>query len=244
MKMSRISLLLLSAALMLPLAACQTTGNYNGAGNIDAALERAADNASSRGASKESLALMERIYMRDSANRDNALKYAMALRDAGRLNRAAMVLSPFAEGHKESDAEICLEYASIMTEMGDYPVAETHARQAILKNPESAQGYHVLGIALDAQGHNKQAEVAFRKALEMWEGDPTPVLNNLGLNLATQGFIDEAVDTLRKAASLAPERTEIERNLRIVSALQVQPPVSGSRLIPMPPRRKPERPAG
>lgn len=62
----------------------------------------------------------------------------------------------------------------------------------------------------------------------------------MGLNLAAQGFLDEAIETLRKALDTAPNRTEIERNLRIVSALQYQPPSDGARLVPKPPR-KPEK---
>ena len=61
----------------------------------------------------------------------------------------------------------------------------------------------------------------------------------MGLNLAAQGFLDEAIETLRKALDTAPNRMEIERNLRIISALQYQPPKEGTRLVPKPPR-KPE----
>lgn len=239
---ARILMLLATAALVLPLGACQTTTAAQARQDqVSAALGRAADQASSKGETAQSLTLLEHIYERDSGNAEAALKYAAALREAGRLNRAAMVLAPFAQGDK-GDSGINTEYAAIQAAMGDYLTAETHARQAILQNPDSAEAYHVLGIALDAQGQNKPAEEAFRKALEGWEGDPTPVLNNLGLNLASQGFIDEAIDTLRKAAALSPTRTEIERNLRIVSALQTQPPKDGWRLMPPVPKRKPEQP--
>ena len=85
---------------------------------------------------------------------------------------------------------------------------------------KSYTAYHMLGIALDAQGEHQPAEDAFRKGLEFWQGDPAPILNNLGLNLAAQGFLDEAAEVLRKALATSPNREEIERNLRIVSALR------------------------
>ncbi len=44
-------------------------------------------------------------------------------------------------------------------------------------------------------------------------------MNNLALNLATQGFIDEAIEVLERAKALSPDRIEIERNLRIIRTL-------------------------
>lgn len=224
MNMRRTSLLLLSAACLLPLAACQTTANSSAASTnqrVDTALTNAANEASAEGNNTESLAFLERLYKRDSSNVQSAVKYASALRDNGRLNRAAIVLAPFVEGeHAVKNADVYTEYASTQAAMGNYVDAEKYAREAVLLAPNSGQAYHVLGIALEAQGYHPQAEVAFRKALDNWQGDPVPVLNNLGLNLAAQGFIDEGIETLRKAAAAAPDRTDIERNLRIVSALQ------------------------
>lgn len=228
--------LLLCTAALLPLAACQTTSATTGGDKVGAALERAAGDASSAGNTAESLALLERAYKRDSGNQETAVKYAHALRSADRLNRAALVLTPFVEDGK-AGAGAHTEYAAVMAATGSYADAEIHARKAIEMVPENAQAYHVLGIALDAQGQHKPAEEAFRKGLEYWQGDPSPILNNLGLNLASQGFIDEAIDTLRKAAATAPGRADIERNLRIVTALQTQPPQSGFRLVPKPPRK-------
>lgn len=243
----RTGFLLLSASLVLPLAACQTTSGQTMAqersDKIGAALEQAAEQASGSGNTAESLALLERSYKRDSGNMGLATRYAHALRLAGRETRATLVLAPFVGEDGKGDAAAHAEYAASMAAMGTYDQAETHARQAVTAEPQNAQAYHILGIALDAQGHHKEAEEAFRKALEFWQGDPGPVLNNLGLNLATQGFLDEAVDTLRKAAATSPNRTEIERNLRIVSALQTQPPkASGLKLAPLP-ARKPDHAA-
>jgi len=82
---------------------------------------------------------------------------------------------------------------------------------------------------------HEEAERAFRKALDLWEGDPTSIMNNLALNLASQGHLDEAAEILQKARDVSPNRTEIERNLRIVTALQQ------SNGIPVPkPKKKPE----
>ncbi len=241
MKRPLLSLLLLTLPVTMALTGCQTTGQQTlqqeRSDKINAALDRAADEASSKGETKESLAFLESRYKRESKNPEAATKYAAALREAGRLNRADLILAPFATDEKApANSAVQTEYASIQAAMGSYPEAEAHARKAVEADPASGQAYHILGIVLDAQGYHPQAEVAFRKALDNWSGDPSPVMNNLGLNLASQGFLDEAIDTLRKAAAIAPNRTEIERNLRIVSALPVQLPRSGTRLVPKVPK--------
>lgn len=215
----KISFLLLTAASCMALSACQTTANQQAqirADKIDAAIERAAGEA---GAANGSLATLERAYKRDSNDPATATGYGRALREAGRLQRSVMVLAPFADdGKKFPDAKI--EFAATQAALGNYTDAEKYARTALESRPENGHAYHVLGVALDAQGLHQPAEAAFRNALDRWEGNPAPVLNNLGLNLASQGYIDEALDTLRRALATAPDRGEIERNLRIVSALQ------------------------
>jgi Flp pilus assembly protein TadD len=241
----RLPLLLLSAALVLPLAACQSTSEASQQARIDNAIASAASQASANGESGDSLPLLERLYKRDSGNQDNALKYATALQNSGRLNRADLVLSPFAVKKNQDNAGVLTEYAAIKTAMGDYPAGENYARRAVGIDGKNGQAWHVLGIALDAQQNHAQAEIAFRKAIENWSGNQATVLNDLGLNLASQGFVDDALDTLRKAQSLDPNRTEIERNIRIVTALQVahtstprrEPSTDG---VPIP-ERKPER---
>jgi len=69
------------------------------------------------------------------------------------------------------------------------------------------------------------------------------MLNNTGLNLAALGFLDEALDALRKAKTTASNKEEIERNIRIVSALQYQPPARNMPKAPSVPSPKPDRSA-
>jgi Flp pilus assembly protein TadD len=227
------------------LAGCQTTapGHVDRETKIDAVMAQAAVAAQSHGQTEQNLVILEQLYKRNSSDPQAAMKYAHALRQAGYHNRAALVLGPFARSDKLDNAALAVEYASIQAAMGNYTEAETAARKAVLLSPESGKAYHMLGIALDAQGFHAPAQVAFEKGLDHWEGDPSPILNNIGLNLAAQGFLDDAIQTLRKALATAPNRMEIERNLRIVSALQYQPPVEGTRLVPKPPRKPDNTPA-
>lgn len=230
-------LMVSAASFMLTACSATTQNQENRMAKIDSVMARAAADAHMKGQTEQSLMMVEQLYKRNSNNKDAALRYAHALRKEGYYNRAALVLKPFATSDELKDEAVSIEYASIHAAMGNYMDAESAARNAVLLAPESGQAYHVLGIALDAQGHHEQAQVAFEKGLDYWEGDPSPILNNMGLNLAAQGFLDEAIETLRKAMDTAPNREEIERNLRIVSALQYQPPREGIKLVPKPPKK-------
>ena len=214
---------LLSLGMCAFLIACQTNqaveDQYNRTSKIDSALQRAAIKANLAGESAKSIVYLEKIYKRNSNDINATLNYAVALRKNDYLNRAAIILAPFAND-EESPSNIKTEYAAIQLAKGNYFSAEEYAQKAILKNESDFRAYHYLGISLDAQAMHKKAERAFRKGLDHWQGDPTTIMNNLALNLASQGFLNESIEILQKAQAVAPYRFEIERNLRIVTALQ------------------------
>ncbi len=207
------------------LTACQTIGTSDERvyertkeERVDAAIEKAATGAAQNGSVSGTLLALEKQYKRDGENPNLALGYAQALRQTGYLNRAQMVLKPFAD--KESAVKGAkTEMSVIELGLGNYDAAEKFAQGAVLQDANDYQAYQNLGIALDAKEMHAEAERAFRKGLEHWEGDPTTIMNNLALNLATQGFIDEAVEVLERAKALSPDRVEIERNLRIIRTL-------------------------
>lgn len=219
---------------LLVLSACAGTGPVDGAAaardesrgaKIDRAMARAQE--TQRPVGTESLASLEQAYKRRSEDPAVAMRYAQGLRRDSQLNKAVIILSPFARTEDPPSA-VAAEFSAIHLEMGDYETAEKFARAAVLKDPSNYMAYQSLGVALDARGYHKQAEVAFRKALDVWQGDPTPVMNNLALNLVNQGLLDEATEILQRAAAANPGRPEIERNLRIVLALKQSNPATAT----------------
>lgn len=239
--MKKYSTLLCVCVASLVLVSCQSaTTSENQVSQdekIDSILARAAASAAISGQEKEKLALLEKIYARNNRDPAVAVDYVRALRQSNYMTQAAMVIAPFANSTDPNirTPQVMLEYANILIELGDYTRAEFVARELMYIVPEQGMPYHILGIALDARGAYEDAEMAFEKALDYWEGDPSVVLNNLGLNLAEQGYIDRALETLRKARAVAPQRKEIERNIRIVSALLNQPSGTEDELLPLPP---------
>ena len=240
MKTFRINKKILMLGCAVALTACQTSGSTayspeDRSARIDNAMQRAAISANRSGNAGKSLKVLERIYKRKSDDEQAAIDYAAALRKNDYVKRASIVLEPFATD-KNASAAAKSEFSAIMLAKGEYKLAERYAQQAVLIDEEDASAYHFLGVALDAQNMYEEAERAYRKALELWDGDPTSIMNNLALNLASQGHLDESAEILQKARDVSPNRKEIERNLRIVTALQQ------SNGIPVPkPPKKPEQ---
>jgi Flp pilus assembly protein TadD len=222
--MSKRSLLLISAcALSLQLAACASSQNQmtqeGRMKQVDAALINAAQQTTDQGVTPQSLTMLGSMYKSNPEDPTAAIRYARGLKEADELAKARIVLEPFYK-KRTSSPVLKTEYASVMLQAGEYQDAERAARKAIEQDPSIGLSYHILGIALDAQGAHPEAEAAFRSALENWMGDPVPVMNNLALSLTAQGHLDEAAEILYKAKEADPNRMEIERNLRIVDALR------------------------
>ena len=252
----------LAFALVFPLAACETTGTgadqstKQTAGpdqNSDVVDQVLARSAASTPFDQrtQSLLVVERAYKRNPDDITTTINYARALRQEGLAKRALLILKPHITSNPEH-AGALTEFAAANLALGQYQEAESAARKAVVEDPEMHRAYHALGVALDAQGFHKQAEVAFRRGLEHWEGDPVPILNNLALSLAAQGYLDESLSILRRASASAPNRREIERNLRIITALHenmqgratqasTEMPQAGEVKLPPLPGQKPQR---
>ncbi|MBN8521916.1 MAG: tetratricopeptide repeat protein [Alphaproteobacteria bacterium] len=206
-----------------PVSSVSTSGTEDPAkstvqNTIDTALEQAIVDAESRGNKQESLTLLDQISKRNPNDPMVAARFARALREDEQLKRARQVLSPFISG-KNAHPETLTEMSMVNLGMGEYSNAITNAQRSIDLDPKQGRAFLALGTALDAQGDHAGAEKAFRQGLNIWKGDPAPILNNLALNLAAQGNIDEALNVLDRARKLSPGRMEIERNYRIISTL-------------------------
>lgn len=231
-------LMAITAALML--SGCVAATNDAGAGapvdsmlgkkaQTERRLATAAIDAIAAGKADEALISYEKLYKRSFKNADVSLNYAQLLRKAGRVDEAIKVLQPFAAKEdalmsgKPPLAMIKTEYAAALIARGDFAKAQA-LLDTVLTSPEAAEFHpdasHLAGIALDAQGQHKAAEKLFRQALDGWTGDPTSVMNNLALNLASQGLFDESLTTLRRAQVMAPDKTEIAQNIDIVNDLR------------------------
>lgn len=193
---------------ILALGACASSSGENvsntaDARRLDSILERAAREAKASGNKAETVVLLEKIYQRNQDDPAVATGFGQALREDEQLNRARQVLYPFTEG-KNAYPDAVTELAMVQLALGQYKEAELTSRRAVELAPDQGRPYLALGTALDAQNYHEQAEVAFRKGIDQWKGDPAPIMNNLALNLASQNKLDQAIDMLQKAKAISP----------------------------------------
>ena len=167
---------------------------------------------------RENLTTLAGMFKRSPKDEFIAARYAKTLRESGDLKKAETVLTPFLKG-KSPATLTYTEMGAMELETGDFTSAESYSRKAIKADDGNYRAWHILGISLDAQQKHPEAETAFRKALDLWQGDSVPVMNNLALNLAAQGYTDKALNLLYSAKQKDPGRVEIERNIRIIRTL-------------------------
>lgn len=185
---------------------------------IDKAMDRALSQAEASGNTQEALALLGQLHSRTPQDPKLAARYANALRDDDQIKKAIAVLEPFSTG-KNRDIDAVTENAMAHLSLGDYKSAENYALEAIEMDKKNARAYLALGTAQDAQNKHQDAEISFREGIKYWKGNPAPILNNLALNLASQGHLEESLALIKKAQAEAPNNMELERNKRIIATL-------------------------
>lgn len=191
------------------------------------------------GENRDSLGTIEFMYMRNKSDAMNAARYGKALREAGQIKQAKTVLLP-ASDNKEAGTLANTELSAIYLTEGDFTKSEASARKAVKQDEANYRAWRNLGNALDAQEKYVEGEAAFRRSMQIWTGeDKVPVMNNLALNLAAQGYTDQALTLLYQAKKMDPNRVEIERNIRIIRTLS-EPPTFAKDKKPFPESKLPD----
>lgn len=191
------------------------------------------------GENRDNLTTIQFMYQRNKNDAMNAARYGKALREAGQMKQAKTVLLPFTD-NKDAGTLVNTELSAIYLSEGDFGRAESSARKAVKQDGANYRAWRNLGNALDAQEKYVEGETVFRRSMELWTGeDKVPVMNNLALNLAAQGYTDRALTLLYEAKKLSPDRIEIERNIRIIRTLS-EPPQFAKDKKPFPESKIPE----
>lgn len=218
------------------LTACGTSPQ--GTGSPEASVSRSSGNSVLYGDRREKLSSIEALYNQNQKDPMIAARYGKALREAGQYKAAKAILIPLT-GDKTVATLANTELSAVYLSQADFEKAEYAARAAIKADEKNYRAWRNLGNALDAQEKYKEGETAFRKAMELWgNDDKIPVMNNLALNLAAQGYTDKALAMLYDAKKIDPNRVEIERNIRIIRTLNEPPEYQGQK-EPLPPNKPP-----
>lgn len=153
------------------------------AGELDAALVSLRKHLFDHAPTAEVLVEIGRL----ARQTDDAALAEQALMDAG-------ALAP-------TSAEVQLELARVLLDVGRPDEARTHARQALRLDPENGSGWNLAGRIAMAQSAWARAESALRRAVELDPMNPM-IHNNLGLLYIYTHKGDDAVDSMETAVEL------------------------------------------
>lgn len=95
-------------------------------------------------------------------------------------------------------------------QQGDLTGAEQHCRALLAAQPEHADGWHLLGVALSGLGKHQEAIDSLKRALVLAPG--AACWNNLGEAQRAHGDLSEALTCVTRALALAPHLPEAHYN--------------------------------
>ncbi|RMH72428.1 MAG: tetratricopeptide repeat protein [Cyanobacteria bacterium J007] len=125
--------------------------------------------------------------------------------------------------HTGDPGEIYPHLAAVYLDAGQYPEAIATCQQALKRDPNRAELYHTLAIALDALDRPDAATRAYDRALDAWQqalqlplrGTGGDRAFKLGNALLASGRLDAAICAYQRAIALQPQSAEAHSNLGI-----------------------------
>jgi Flp pilus assembly protein TadD len=118
-----------------------------------------------------------------------------------------------AEINPEDSAPLIAQ-ARMLISLGDAEGAVKVGQEAILRDPENPETYHVTGRGFLSGGDLEPAMVMFGRTIEL-KPDHGYALNNLGFAFLRANRNEEAVEALTRAADLLPTVAYVHNNLGV-----------------------------
>ena len=150
----------------------------------------------------------------DAPQDDEALDLAAKLaRQLGQTGIAEEALSRVM-AIRTDDAIPVIALARVVLSTGDAERAARIGQQAIARDPENPEAYHVTGRAMLSADELQGAMTMFGRAIEL-KPDHGYALNNLGFAYLRANMNEEAADALTRAADLLPNVAYVHNNLGV-----------------------------
>lgn len=140
------------------------------------------------------------------ANRDRIVALGRKLRSEGNLERSAQVFAAASEA-LPTDAPLLTEYAAILLAARKPDAAIEPLMRAVSAAPDREVVHANLAVVLRTKNQFREAEREYREALRC-DPDYVPALVGLGTLQLQRQLPAEAVDPLRRAASLDPKNAD------------------------------------
>jgi predicted O-linked N-acetylglucosamine transferase (SPINDLY family) len=138
-----------------------------------------------------------------SKDHKNRLTEGAIAQARGDFERAREIYTTLLSEGVENPADIYCNLSTMAFSRGNPEAAEAHARHAITLDPENANNYNSLGIALRAMQRPAEAIDAF-KACTTRDRNHSIALSNLAHTCAAENRHREAIDAIGQALKVKP----------------------------------------
>ncbi len=184
-----------------------------GASEIPAALVQAASDARAQRFHEAELALRQALST-DPQNASLHFALGAMLRQQGRfddafdeITQSAQLMPDFPENHSS------LAYIFYLLDDGPNAIAE--ARTALSMDPQNAEAYQFLGLALYSNGQYRAAAHAYVESLAR-DADNVDTYYDMGITLHADGNVPAAINAYRQAIHLKPAFWQAHSNLALI----------------------------
>ncbi|GEN08504.1 Flp pilus assembly protein TadD, contains TPR repeats [Myxococcus fulvus] len=140
----------------------------------------------------------------------------MAARLARLQGQSELALAAYARlgSLMPEEAGALIQQARLLVSLGHHAEAVRVGEEAVVRAPEDAEGYQVLGRAHLASGELSPAILRFQQAVHL-EPEHGYALNNLGFAYLRAGEDAKAAEVLARAAELLPHVAYVHNNLGV-----------------------------
>lgn len=176
--------------------------------NIDH-LERAKQ-LRSEGNSKGALLEARRALFTNGIDEEALTLISKIARDTKQYSMAAEAWSRIAR-IRPDDATPCIQASRNMYQSADFTGAIDAAREALIRDSESAEAHHLIGLSQLSMKDLKRSIESFERAIEI-NPNHAWALNNVGLAYLRANENEKAVNVLEKAATLLPTVAFVQNN--------------------------------
>ncbi|MCH8237525.1 MAG: tetratricopeptide repeat protein [Proteobacteria bacterium] len=202
----------LAVALFTALGGCASKADKN-ASALTQSLRQLAVVAEQGGDYQTAAQHYHNLQRRKPEDLGALLGLARNLRYSGSPNVAITTLEEM-KADFGADGAFLLELGKAHLAAGKAKKSLEHLNAALKKDGGNWEIHVAKGIAYDLLQSYGEARQAYRKALELSEGNPH-ILNNLAISAASAGDLDLAISTLEKASVAARKSPQMRQNLAL-----------------------------
>ena len=199
----------------------QSTKNVSEkSGALNAALWELASGSEAANEYEKAASYFDRIYQSYPKNKKALLGYARNLRYLG-LPKESIKAIQVALEKFDNDTDLKIELAKSQLAASLISDAKITLNEVAQAEPTRWEIYSALGIINDRFENYKEAQNAYKRALEL-SPDNVDVTNNLALSLAQSGEISKAINILQEVVRSENSSMQSRQNLALLYGLSGQ----------------------